>query len=1157
MPSASGQITLYPANRLEDLALLLEHVLSLNPGSVLAPSTVIVESQGMQHWVSMALAESRGLCMNLDFPMPGVFLWQLVRRLLGPERVPLESPYQREALAWRIDRLLASELCIDDARFDEVTRYWRSETDADVRCDDLLKRFQLASKQADLYEQYLMFRPDWIEAWEQGQSPAGLDDNWQAALWRLLVTENPDHPVRLQREAISALAAHADKLPAQICLFAINTLPPGTLQFFDQLARYTQVHLFHLNPCVAYWGDLQAEKQQAAQRAEQVRRWLACVDPECTDSELSAQPEPAALPGEPGNPLLANLGGQGKEFFAALQGLDSCEISAFDLPPSEPQPDTGGEPPSVLQQIQRDILTLHDARPADPTAVVERQVDDSITLSASHSALRELQALHDWLLHRFNQDQTLTPRDVLVMCPQVEHYAPYISAVFDSGFFASRVEGSDQPPKLPVSITDRAPRDAEPLISSFLELLTLPDSRFQVSRILDLLRLPSLQARFGFSADELSTLQWWLSEAGIHWGLDAGHKANMSGAAESSALFSWDWGLRRLLLGFARSDEAELVDHQWLLPLVEGADAILLGRLMQLLERLQRHARTLVQPRTPQEWGHYLRELRDAFFSPADPGGDERDASDELDKAINQLVSWTALVAYDQPLTLDVVRHYLNHHLGMPDGSNRFMTGQITFCSLEPMRSAPFRVIAILGLNDGEYPRQQVPFGFDLMAQTPRRAGDRSRRGDDRYLFLEALICTREKLYLSYQGADIKNNSERQPSLILTELMDYLQRGYGWRFEPGAELQRQPLHPFSADNFSGDEPGFDHRWQQLSQPRAARDNRIRLDPPEQLLDDDGLQPLELEALVRFFDNPSRAFAEQRLGLRLQSDNPRLDDAEPFDADGLTAFQARELLLGAALGDEPEPASAAVREMLAVSGRLPDSLRAAQFVDSWQQQASTLAAELECAGVETLQVRTAELVLDGVRLRGQLPLVSDGPEERQLLLWRPARTKAKDQWRLWLYHLMAQAAGLTSCSRGIFLGPVDKKTGDAQVETLALGPVADARLLLEQLLVVWREGQCAPLLLNAKLGLTVCAKQYKTSNGVSRPLPGDEQATARLKAWNGEWAVGYYASPYQVGSDPYVSWFWPEGDSLDNWWEQLKPVYDPAVAALLDVAEGEV
>jgi len=1150
--SATHQLTVYPANRLEDLAVLLDHVLKLAPGNILSPNIVVVESKGMQHWVSMALAEQRGLCMNVQFPMPGTFIWQLVRRMLGSERVPLESPYAREALVWRIDRLLASSAVLDDPRFAAVNRYWQG--DAGTTKDDPLKRFQLGVKQADLFEQYLLFRPDWLDAWEANRMPPDLqamgatesgpvvtNAAWQAQLWRLLVEENPDHPLRLQRDAMAAFASQRDKLPPQLCLFSINTLPLNILRFFDALAQYTQVHLFHLNPCVEYWGDLQSEKQLARQRVEQVERWMAQHEPEDND-----QPE-TELGSGPGNPLLANLGGQGKEFFRELHKLDSFEISAFDVPDaaSKANPVT-----TVLQQVQQDILTLRDARSRDPEQRVQPRVDDSITVSSSHSALRELQALHDWLLHRFNVDSSLTPRDVLVMCPQVENYAHYIRAVFETGYHAepsANASSVQRQPQLPVSITDRSPRDAEPMISSFLELLQLPDSRFQVSKVLDLLRLPSLQARFGVSTDELATLEWWLSEACIHWGLDKQHKAQAMGGQQTSDMFSWGWGLRRLLRGFARSDQEELVNGDLLLPHVEGDNAVLLGRLMQLLERLRRHAQLLAKPRTPSQWGDYLRELRDAFFA-QNADEEEREVMESLDKAIDQLLLWTDKAGYSAELPLEVARFYLNRSLGMPDTSNRFMTGQVTFCSLEPMRSAPFKIIAILGLNDGEYPRPHVPFSFDLMAATGHKPGDRSRRGDDRYLFLEALICARESLYLSFQGADITKNSERQPSLILTELMDYLARGYGWNFsrkDENTQLHCQPLHPFSAANFSPDAKprSFDSRWLEQAKPRPERNNRIELPSPESTTDADGLETLKLEDLVRFFENPARAFAEQRLGLYLERDEQLLDDAEPFDANNLEAYKGRDRLLSAKLEEQPLEST---RDSLLKGGHLPDSLHGTQQIDTWQQEAELLAEAVRNAGGLQLTLHPFELVIEKVRLVGELPLVQSG-EGQQLLRWRAAKTNAKDRMRLWLYHLCAQVDVRDfSSSLGLFLN----KDSNG-LDRLKMNRVDDPKSYLDKLIEGWRNGQLAPQLLNADLGWALSKARYEYDRKERAYKLRADSTMAEANVWSKKWEVDPYSNSHGVGQDLYVRWFWPEAPELKTWREAMMELYAPPMDAVME------
>lgn len=1088
-------LTLYPSNALELLAELLADLLlnqqreaaTTDPLALLTPMQVLVESQGMEHWLRLQLAERDGIAMNLEFPMPSRFIWGLVRQLLGDD-LPTQSPYSRELLCWRLDALLSDERFASDARALEANSYWGYGQAA----ADPLKRFQLATKLADLFEQYLLFRPDWLEGW-QGKQALNLgseqppQDHWQGLLWQLLVADEPCEPLQLQRQALARLeqlaATNPELLPKQVVIFAINAMAPPVLQFFEALAAVVPVHLFHLNPCVEFWGDQLSDRALArAARSAQLDGWLAQ---------------------EPSNPLLANLGAQGREFFNALQSLGGYEVSAFiDDQIAVEQADTASaSPTSLLQQLQQDILRLHDARTAPRVAPL---FDDSLLVSSCHSALREIQVLHDHLRHAFAADDTLTPRDVLVMCPAIEDYAPYIDAVFRRPW-----DHDDQ--RLPCSIADRSQRDGEPLVAAFAELLQLPDSRFAVSSIIDYLRLPALQRKLGLHEGDLSLIERWLKLAAVHWGLDGSHRQQQAELATPQPMFSWQWGLDRLLLGLAYGDRTGLVERPdgelLLLPEVEGQDALVLGRLLQLLERLRRHLAQLRQARNAAGWQRYLHELFDSLFVTDDDDSSGRDA---VLAAIDSLQSQTAAVGYQAELPLSVVRCYLNHNFSQAAGRSQFLTGQITFCSMVPMRSIPFRIIAILGLNDGAFPRQNTPLGFDLMAHYPRRAGDRSRRGDDRYLFLEALISARQQLYLSYQGRDIRTNNERQPSLLLKELFDYLQRGYGWQFE-GAKsvIRQQPLHPFSRANFTGPLPSFDGGWARLVEPLAARNNRIELPPPPA-----SDQPLTLDQLQRFFTNPLKTFAHERLKLYLDEPTALASDDEPFAVDSLVRYQLRAQLCQAWLGqgDTPERVS----RSFAVSGQLPASPVTPELLERELVDCQQLANAVIEAGGQQLALTKVRLQLAGEELTAELPLLADG---QSLLLWRPGSWRAADQLRLWLHHLLANAAldgGISS--QAIYR---NEKDGVLEVGCVQLDAVDadEARALLLPWLTWRQRGLCQPLLLHAELGKALLGG--KNANAEPEQLLADSKQAG---LWNDALAPSFGTS---LVVDGYFSWFWDE------------------------------
>ncbi len=1040
-------LNVYPSNRLEDLAQLLDAVLHTPKENLLQPDTVLVQNGGMQHWLNLQLAQQRGISMNLDFRLPASFFWQIIREILGREAVPDLSPYSREVLCWRLYALLADPVVTEHPLCREADNYWQN-----TKGDSCSLRFQLARELADLFEQYLIYRPDWISAWGRGAAP-----HWQAFIWQQLVAGVPDHPLRLLRRAAAQMPRASHRLPQRLFVFGINALAPLWLEFLGRVGGFTQVHLFHLNPCVEYWGDVRSEKQ--------LSRWLAS-----DDNSLDI------------NPLLGNLGAQGREFLSLLQEQPTTEFPVFDPPLKAEAPD------SLLHHLQMDIFNLEDARqhPRDLH-------DDSITLVSAHSALREVQALHDWLLHQFNQDDSLVPADVLVTCPQIEDYAPAVQAVF-GGMWE---QADAQSPTLPCSIADRALRDEEPLVAAFAELLDLPDSRFQVSRILGLLRLPAVQKQFSISEENLPVIERWLEHAAVHWGLDSEHRQQVLGTQSSSDSFTWKQGLERLLLGFAWGHEPVVHARRLLLPDVEGEEALLLGRLLQLIEGLKSYAHKLRLARKASAWQMLLLEMQDWLFG---ANAEEEQAQQIVVNAIDELGEYTQTAGFDEKIPLSVIRDWLRASFSRPEPGRQFLLGQVSFCSMIPMRSVPFRIIAVLGLNNGDFPRQRPPRGFDLMAQEIR-PGDRSLRGDDRYLFLETLISARNKLYLSYQGKDIKTNLVREPSLVLKELMDYLQRGYGWSLTGDAtDLIQLPMQPFSAENYAektGREAAFqsfDPGWLCLLQSRS-KGNQVNLPPAG-----DAGKELQLETLLQFFCHPPCHFARQQLGLYLGKDEAAgSEDHEPFVVNDLDRYLFQEQLVQSHLegGNDQE-----ILLQARLSGRLPDTPVIDEVLEDWAQQAGEFAQQLANQGGAELVVEQVQIELQGQSLSASLPRVGDG-----LLFYRLANVKAKDDMRLWLHHLFAQClpeavGGLVT--RGIFRH--GKKTD--KFCQVVFAPVDDAPKMLRQLLDVWREGMNRPLLCGVDLG-----KQWVD---VLADNPGKFASL---------WADDY--SQRGPGHDPYYRWFWPE------------------------------
>ena len=677
-----------------------------------------------------------------------------------------------------------------------------------------------------------------------------------------------------------------------------------------------------------------------------------------------------------------------------------------------------------------------------------------------------------------------------------------------------------------------------------------------------------------------------MNHASIHWGLDADHKQQILSTEQENELFSdcfnkkftWHQGLSRLLLGFAQSDQAALYQQQLLLPDVEGDEALLLGRYIELLEQLQFYAAKLQTARSPNDWKQFLLQAKDSLFSALSV---DTNAQQIIEQAIDDLGEYTSQAHYDKKLPLSVIRDFLLNHFSQPEPGRQFMAGQVTFCSMVPMRSVPFRVIAVLGLNDGEFPRQRQPMGFDLMATEPPRKGDRSRRGDDRYLFLEALISCRDKLYLSYQGHDIKTNNSREPSLVLQELINYLEKGYGWQLsselspklssKKASQLFKVPLQAFSKDNYltspcfrrgiegvANQQPdtknnfqSFNASWLKLSEPGETRNN---LHEVAALFSADEDITISAEQLVQFFDNPCKQFAQHRLGLYLDNNNAIIpEDSEPFVTNHLDRYLIQDAIIKTVLSEDypseemQQQAMAELMRGFSLSGNLPDTPNVESDLLEWQEQAGNFAgyihSRIEQQNVKQIVTKSVVVSIDNVQIEAELPMLGNS-----LLYWRLASPKGKDDIRMWIHHLIAQIDFDNISTHGVFRGSQGKDgKGQSiltvQFDSLDTDSTYSAREQLSALIQCWKEGMQQPVLLNAALGQKHCyIKKNAKNQPISKPL-NDYSFSA---FWHDDFQT------QGLGSDPYVYWFW--GDSSEppqwqnNWQARIEKIYAPLYAS---------
>ena len=1001
---------LHSSNKTENLLEHLAAVIEASPlSSAFSKEVFLIQSQGMERWLSQQLASKLKVWGNFEYLFPNRFFNTLAQRI--DSRLSEES-FDRELMHWRFESLLRR---LEGDVYAPLTHYLTGENTA-------LKRYQLAAQLAQIFDQYQVMRPDMLAAWQQNKFVYQSEtERWQQALWHELTKTGSRHRGTFWLDVIEMLKSMSagefdDVLPERVSVFGINTMPPLFLSFLQALAQHVQVHLYLLNPAQTFWADL-ATKRQRLQLNE-----------------------------FEGHPLLSSLGQQGREFQEMILEqtsfeleLDSFEAGGlsnnlqrlqFDILNNKPtaaelKPDISrdGVYPAASQELDRDISKdgVYPAASQEldrdiskdgvyPAACREQARDDSLTIHVCHSRMREVEVLKNQLLHALESDPGLELRDIVVMAPDIEAYEPFISAVFDD---------------IQHAVADRSLRLSNHTLDAFITFLNLSQSRFGWLSVMDLLERPEVYPGFGLSEADLDVIKVWIQDTHVRWGQSGRHKHDL-GLPELDQN-TWQAALDRLLMGYAVGSDDTFVDGVLPYINIEGESSKALGGLYDFLQLLFRAGAELNHDRSLSGWGAPLHHYADRLLAKADPS--ERQQLNELLADLSERFA----AIHDEPVELQVIITWMEGRLEEQKSSHGFLRGQLTFCSMLPMRSIPFKVIALLGMNDGEFPKIDRNPTFDLMGQDFRK-GDRSRRADDRYQFLEILLSARQRLIITYIGQSISQNDPIPPSVVVSELLEVLQE----TCRLSDLVVKHPLQAFSPRYFEG-VPGL------FSYSEADCATAIALAGPKSSpscwwqggiaeSEQPGENVVEIGDLFAFFRHPQKYFMQRRLDVRFDGIRAEAEEREPFAIGQLDGYAIYHEWIAAELDDTP----LSVQKLQAQGRWLPGVCGELEF--AWQRK--NIMAFIDRIKSKNLGCPLADMAVDlkvgSYRLIGTL----SNRFQNGSLHYRYAELKGKDLLVSWLHHLIinrieAQTTSLISIDEELtFLPEYGRPSamGDAPVQT---------------------------------------------------------------------------------------------------------------------------
>ena len=1063
---------LHRAERTDLLADGLGTLLGQPLDDPFAMELVLVPARGVERWLSQRLSHvlgrgsgADGVCAGVEFSNPH----SLIAEITGTAD---DDPWSPDSMVWPllevIDESLEEPWCRTLATH---LGYFAEGAERELRQG---RRYAVARRIAALFSSYARQRPQLLASWLDDDT-AGLDADldWQPPLWRALADRVPADPPHVRHaKTVARLLESAIDLPARLSLFGHTRLPITEIELIGALATHHDVHLWLPHPSDDLWRALADVRGAVSRREDTSHRRV-------------------------GHPLLATLGRDLRELQRGLPA--SLATDEYLGRPDYPE--------TLLGWLQSDIAA-NAARPQGRTAST---TDRSVQVHACHGQVRQVDVLREVLLGLLADDPTLEPRDILVMCPDIETYAPLINADFGLG---DVLHGAHPAHRLRMRLADRSLVQTNPLLGVASQLLALASSRVTASEVLNLAQSTPVRARFGFTDDNLEDVTRWVRQANVRWGFDQEHRQPYGVDFVHN---TWRFGIDRVLAGVAMSDDA----HAWLgatLPLDDvGSNRVeLAGQLAEFVDRLQRTVDALTGDHPLDDWLHALAEGITVLTRV-----DDADAwqTSQMQREFGQVLADSGARS-NTTMRLPDVRALLDRHLaGRPTRAN-FRTGTLTVCTMVPMRSVPHRVVCLIGLDDGVFPRQGITDGDDALARNPV-TGERDSRSEDRQLLLDAVGAATEKLVITYTGANAYSGQARPPAVPLAELLDALDATTPEGVRESVVVHH-PLQPFDIRNVIPGElvPDVPFTFDSTVLTAAQTSTRERREQPRfisgplpELPHDD----VALADLVGFFKDPVKGFF-RALEYTLPWDVDGVEDEISVDIDALEQWAVGDRMLNDMLrGMTPDDA----RQAEWRRGTLPPGQLGWRKAGELREQSTLLAAT--ALGHRKADADAYDVDIDlgaGRRLTGTVSPVFG----EQLVSVTYSKLDGKHLLASWIPLLALFAHHPDRDWSAMCIGrsrrhgpPLERALGRSQE------PAVD---VLRDLVAIYDAGRREPLPLPIKTSYAWACARYEGDDPEreakfkwkSGNYPAEDKAPAHVRAWGANAWLGDLMQPLRPGEE---------------------------------------
>ncbi|TWV80664.1 exodeoxyribonuclease V subunit gamma [Moraxella sp. VT-16-12] len=606
--------------------------------------------------------------------------------------------------------------------------------------------------------------------------------------WQVLSGERGDELASQAKQA----------LPKRLYLFTVQQIPQVELDFLKQLSQYLDVILCHFNPSMMFWADIVD------------KNWLL--------TQRIIKPNSVYLK-DYGHGLLSRLGKESRETFAMLADMTGgADDGDWVINWQEQFVRHYDKNPTLLNALKQDILMLGDgdvdsqnelgwqmlqllqndemlATKTRPKVGMPIQPDNSLSIHVCHSLKRQLEIARLMIAQYLNDNPKRTLADVVVLLPDVDSTQELILSVFPNGV---GIDGLT----LPIKITGTTDKNIDELlyaIMGFYELVGEPSSRFYADDVYEWLQTPALYQSFGLGFDEIKRGCELLAQAGFKRGFDERHLAQTLDKNDDDYRYTFSYALDRIVMGLLAPTDglpnASLYPFVWrdgvfaeaVLPLVgvSLSDEKIINALTAIHAGLHDNRHAYQQTDDVEKLLEQIeRDVIHRFFG-------------VFHQSIAMRAIFNAKNAMKASLRANKVHHpnqksqpvmlslkfVLNSLVN--DVKAQALSAEpaevITFARFGSLRSIPFGLTVMLDMNVSSFPRQDKKGRLDLMRAGINQRGDRYNEDDDNGAFLDALLCTKDRVLIFYHGMSADGKTQLLPASVVSELLQFFKTDALWQ----------------------------------------------------------------------------------------------------------------------------------------------------------------------------------------------------------------------------------------------------------------------------------------------------------------------------------------------------------------------------------------